>query len=66
MVSILIMVSPMSQIQNTDYNENETTNFNAEVHIHHFRTVFNFFELDLDDWMICQVADNAAFNRKNL
>ena len=52
-VSTLITFRPMSQIENTDCNENETSKFNAEVHIHHFRTVFNFFELDLDNWMIC-------------
>ena len=65
-VSTLITVSPMSQIENTDCNENEATKFNAEVHIHHFRTVFNFFELDLDDWLICQVADDTADKRKIL
>ncbi len=48
--SVLITVSPMSAICSTNFddheNDNETNVFNAEVQIHYFENVFDYFSIN--------------------
>ena len=37
--------------------------FNAEIHAEHFRTVFlEMYDLDVEKWTICCIADNTSKN----
>eukprot|EP00957_Ditylum_brightwellii_P035804 2714716-Ditylum_brightwellii.AAC.1 len=48
----------------TELDTNEVVNFNAENHCHHSREMFDFYDLNLETWVICQTADNAAVTKK--
>ena len=43
----------------------EAVKFTAQQHVAFFRTTFSeFYDIDLDDWVICQTADNCNVNKK--
>ena len=42
----------------------ETIRFTAEAHVSHFREIFLIFGIDLEAWVVCQVADSAPVNTK--
>ncbi len=56
----LISVSP---VVSTGETEDETTSFDAKTHVSHFSEVFNFFGVDIKEWALCQIADNASTNK---
>jgi hypothetical protein len=46
-------------------NDTIAASFTAQVHVKHFKTVFNdYYRLDLSDWAKAAIADNAATNHK--
>ncbi len=60
----------MPAICSTDYDDHQnnhaTNTFNAEVHIYHFENIFDYFNLNFKSWVLCQIVDSAAANRKML
>ena len=39
-------------------------NFNAETHAEHIRNIFRYYNLDVEEWAVCQTADNCSVNLK--
>lgn len=65
----LISLSPLGHIQELvstdDGNSNdEATTSNAESHIGLFEKTFEWYELNLHEWCVCFIADNAAVNMR--
>ena len=58
----LLSVSPMEKLSALD--DEETTYFSSKVHAHHFREIFDIYNVSLQSWLVCQVADNCAVNKK--
>ena len=67
---VLLSCAPMSQVAEIEDEENEedveeATSFNAEVHAHHIRSTFNYYQdIEFDCWVKAQTADNAKVNVK--
>eukprot|EP00171_Calliarthron_tuberculosum_P001491 IDg1491t1 len=65
----LLSVSPMAKsdqrVQDDDASEqvSEATSFDAVTHIRHFEDVFSVFDLNLHEWTVCIIGDNASVNR---
>lgn len=57
-----LSVSPMGHLSEGDSQGNETTTFNAEVHLNFFRTCLEFYRQKVEEWCICFVGDNASTN----
>ena len=69
---VLLSVAPMAAINendNPDHDEDddniseEATNFCAETHAEHFKTILlNYYGQTLVEWAVCFIADNAPVN----
>lgn len=42
----------------------EAAAFCAEAHVEHIRSMFQFYEISVLSWAVCQVADNCNVNNK--
>ena len=42
----------------------EAVKFDAETHIQQIEEVFNIFNTELREWLICSIADNCRVNKK--
>ena len=64
---VLLSMSPMAAVskEGLTYDLNDDLKkFDARTHVSHLREVFQYYGVDLTDWVICQVADNASVNRR--
>ena len=67
----LLSVSPMARTESGEdskdgkevYDET-AVNFNAETHAEHIRNIFRYYGLDVEEWAVCQTADNCSVNLK--
>ena len=41
-----------------------TVPFNAETHAEHIHNIFIYYKLDVEEWAVCQTADNCSVNLK--
>ena len=71
----LLSVSPMARTELTEEDEIDTktdlavydetaVNFSSQTHAEHIRNVFRYYGLNVEDWAVCQTADNCSVNRK--
>ena len=68
---LLVSVSPMCRteaVQNEkeelDVFDETAVNFSSQTHAEHIRNVFRFYGLDVEQWAVCQTADNCSVNLK--
>jgi len=71
---VLLSVSPLANRTDEDESasdssseadiEEQVVEFNAENHVRHFREMFDFYNISINDWVICQTCDNAPVNKK--
>lgn len=47
-----------------DYDVKEAVEFSAATHVKHIHDMFRFYDVDVKDWVVCQVADNCRVNKK--
>ena len=65
----LLSISPMTKpSESTEHDANdreavETTEFSAKVHYDHIKAVFNAYGVKVEEWAVCQIADNCSTNR---
>ena len=71
--SVLLDMFPMSNVPATNdeasklnpTEDTDATTFTAEVHAKFFRDIFlNLYDTDIEEWSVCQTADNATVNKK--
>jgi hypothetical protein len=67
----LLACSPMANIEHKDGlpsvdEENETTKFNAETHGEFFTDMLSLYNLSINSWVVCSIADNCSTNKKML
>ena len=68
----LVSVSPMARTEDCaegDDDEAEVfdetaVNFSSATHAEHIRNVFRYYGIDVEDWAVCQTADNCSVNLK--
>ena len=70
----LLSVSPMArtEITGNDADEKEglqlfdetAVNFSSQTHAEHIRNVFRYYGLNVEEWAVCQTADNCSVNLK--
>ncbi|GFH44601.1 hypothetical protein CTEN210_01075 [Chaetoceros tenuissimus] len=62
---VLLSVAPMHNYVDEDDDDVIAADFNAELHAKHFRAVLDqFYDINIDDWCMCVIADNTSTNRK--
>ena len=67
----LLSVSPMARTESGEdskdgkevYDET-AVNFNAETCAEHIRNIFRYYGLDVEEWAVCQMANNCSVNLK--
>jgi hypothetical protein len=52
----------MLPILNKDDSNQESTDFNAVAHHKRLQFVFEQYNIDIREWLLCQIADNCATN----
>ncbi len=66
--SSLTSVSPIAKFSEDSSEEDESpsraSEFSAEIHVSHLRSIFQIFGIELEDWVVFQVAENASVNKK--
>lgn len=62
--SVLLSVAPMQKIEDEVPDDDEIAQFTSQAHFDHIKTIFGYFGVSPEDWIICQIADNASVNRK--
>ena len=66
----LLSVSPMARTESVEDEKelevfDETAvNFSSQTHAEHIRNVFRYYGVDVEDWAVCQTADNCSVNLK--
>ena len=54
-----------NNINDNNDEGNDATKFNAEVHANYIsNTLSEYYKTNVDNWVVCQTADNAAVNRR--
>ncbi len=65
--SCLLACAPLLPVSSDVGNEEEeSTEFNADVHVNYFQKTFGLYGIEYDSWVLCQCADSAAVNPKIL
>ena len=41
-----------------------TVNFSSQTHAEHIRNIFRYCGVDVENWEVCQTADNCSVNLK--
>ena len=59
----LLSVGPMSKV-GLKGSSDETTEFSAQVQAHHIQEIFLYYGVSVDEWSVCQIADNCRLNKK--
>lgn len=62
----LISVSPLAKNSESDCesdNDAEATSFDAETHVRQLEDVFEFYNTNVYDWVLCSIADNCQVNK---
>ncbi len=58
-----IPVAPLGKVSEDGDVEKESRHFDAETHLEFIEEVFQFYNLNLFEWVVCLICDNASINR---
>ena len=66
----LLSVSPMARMESVEDEKelevfDETAvNFSSQTHAEHIHNIFQYYGVDVNNWTVCQTADNCSVNLK--